>query len=203
MLSRVTLNNEEKGRLFLVTLLRLSTIFGGILALAGITLSESLVGFVFGDNYGAAGQLLGVGLWPVIPLAWGIATQQYWVNLGVNSVIIRSVLAGVVVMTGALPWLTAEFESAGPLLAVGLGTSTWAAGMLWKFFRHQPGLFYRTMVSPLLGILAAVATLAATGDAPATLSLPLSMLAPVPVSLLTGILFPAERDYLRNLVMRP
>jgi O-antigen/teichoic acid export membrane protein len=130
VLSRSVDRQDQKGGRFISVVLRAGVLMIGILAIAGFTLSEWVVGLLFGTSYGRTAEILPWTL-TLVPLVFlkssltsaAIAHGRYWPIFFAQAI-------GALLFTVSVPYLIGTFDDIGAVWAMGVGLITGISAQL-------------------------------------------------------------------------
>jgi O-antigen/teichoic acid export membrane protein len=124
VLSRSADRRDQKAEKFISVVLRVGVLMIGVLAIAGLTLSEWVIDLLFGSSYRRTAELLPwtLVLVPLVFLKTSListiaAHGRYWP-------IFYAQAAGALLFTLSIPYLIGSFEDVGAVWAMGIGLIT-------------------------------------------------------------------------------
>ncbi|MGE4545478.1 MAG: oligosaccharide flippase family protein [Pedobacter sp.] len=193
VLSRAVERQDRKDLWFAEGMLRIGFLLGAIAALIAMAFGPSLVQGVFGDRYALAGQMLGPGIWLLIPLTAGTSLAQVFVARGRFIIPCFYALVGSLVLTLSLSILASNFGLAGVLLATGAGLGVWALGLIFHLARDYGLDLSFAVVRPGIAVILAAFFYKLMEQTGKPLALLAGCMALLGAALLFGLLVPMQR----------
>jgi O-antigen/teichoic acid export membrane protein len=196
VVTRAAKRGDGKDLIYAHVILRLSFILGTIAGLGGLTFGPWLVEFLFGEKFAAAGQLVGLTLWCLIPIFGTSAFPTVILAHGHFRVLMFAALAGALTMTCTLPLLAMGFGSRGAIVSVGLGY--FGSLMVTSIFTVKAGWAnpFATMVRPLIVTVITIAIYLPLASLSKWLAFPAAMLMLTAGSLILNVITKEERKFL-------
>jgi O-antigen/teichoic acid export membrane protein len=155
VLSRSADRQDQKGDQFISVVLRAGVLMIGVLAIAGLTLSEWVIDLLFGSSYSRTAALLPwtLGLVPLVFLKSTltsaiVAHGRYWPIFFAQAV-------GALIFTASVPYLIGTFNDIGAVWAMGLGLITGISIQLAILRSHHHINLTRNLIRAGFAVVAA------------------------------------------------